>query len=143
MTEQYETLAHKWFEEVWNKQREEAIDEMMHEDCIAFGLNDGEGNPLRGPAGFKTLFRAFTEAFPDIHVTVEETVSEGDRIAARCTVTGTHRGEGIGVAATDKEIEFTGLVLIRVKDGKFIEGWNQFDFMNMYQQLGVLSLTLS
>ncbi len=89
------------------------------------------------------MFRAFTQAYPDIHVTVEETVSEGDRIAARCTVTGTHRGEGIGVAPTNKSIEFTGLVLIKVKDGKFIEGWNQFDFMNMYQQLGVLSLTLA
>jgi len=142
MTEKYETLAHRWFEEVWNQQREEAIDEIMHEDCIAHGLNNNEGEPLRGPEGFKTLFRAFTQAYPDIHVTVEETVVEGDRIAARCTVTGTHRGEGIGVAPTQKAIEFTGLVLIKVQDGKFIEGWNQFDFMNMYQQLGVLSLTL-
>lgn len=143
MADQYETIAHRWFEEVWNQQREETIDEIMHEECVAYGLNDSEGNPLRGPEGFKTLFRAFTQAYPDIHVTVEETVSEGDRIAARCTVTGTHRGEGIGVAPTNKSIEFTGLVLIKIKDGKFIEGWNQFDFMNMYQQLGVLSLTLA
>lgn len=142
MAEQYETLAHRWFEEVWNKQREDVIDELMHEDCVAFGLNDADGNPLRGPAGFKTLFAAFTSAFPDIHVTVEETVSEGDRIAARCTVTGTHMGEGLGIEPTQKSIAFTGLVLIKIKDGKFIEGWNQFDFMNMYQQLGALSLTL-
>jgi predicted ester cyclase len=142
MSDRYETIAHRWFEEVWNKKREEAIDEMMHEDCVAHGLNDGEGNPLRGPSGFKTLFFAFIEAYPDLHVTVEETVSEGDKIAARCRVTGTHSGEGIGVAPTQKSIEFTGLVMIHVRDGKFIEGWNQFDFMNMYQQLGVLSLTL-
>ena len=140
--ERYETIAHRWFEEVWNQQREDVIDALMHEDCIAHGLTDETGRELRGPAGFKSLFRAFTQAYPDIHVTVNETVSEGDRVVARCTVTGTHTGDGIGVAPTQRPIEFTGLVLIRVKDGKFIEGWNQFDFMNMYQQLGALSLTL-
>jgi steroid delta-isomerase-like uncharacterized protein len=142
MAEQYETLAHRWFEEVWNQQREDVIDEMLHEDCIAHGLTDEGGNTLRGPGGFKTLFHAFLQAYPDLRVKVEETVSEGDRIVARCTVTGTHTGEGIGVAPTDRTIGFTGLVLLKVKDGKFVEAWNQFDFMNMYQQLGVLSLTL-
>jgi len=142
MTDLYETVAHRWFEEVWNQKREDVINELMHEDCIAHGLTDERGNSLRGPEGFKSLFRAFTQAYPDIHVTVEETVSEGDRVVARCTVTGTHTGGGIGVAPTQMPVQFTGLVLIKVKDGKFIEGWNQFDFMNMYQQLGVLSLTL-
>ena len=142
MTEEYQTVMHRWFEEVWNNQREEVIDELMHPECVAYGLNDSEGNPLRGPEGFKQLYKAFIQAYPDIHITVEETVIEGERMVARCTVRGTHTGEGIGVAPTKRSIEFTGLVMVKFQDGKFIEGWNQFDFMNMYQQLGVLSLTI-
>ncbi len=55
MAEKYETIAHRWFEEVWNQQREESIDEIMHEECVAYGLNDSEGNPLRGPEGFENV----------------------------------------------------------------------------------------
>ncbi len=141
MPVQEETVIRRWFEEVWNQQREETIDELLLEDAIGHGLTDDKGNVLRGPAGFKTLFHAFIQAYPDIHVDIEETVVQ-DREVALCTVTGTHTGEGLGVAPTLKRIEFTGLCMIRVKDGKISEAWNQFDFMNMYQQLGVLSLTL-
>jgi len=142
MADEYENLAYRWFEEVWNKQREDAIDEMFHEDGLAHGLSGEDGGPLRGPEGFKALHRAFLETFPDLKVTVEETVCEGENIAARCTVTGTHLGEGLGVSPTETGIEFTGLAIIKVRDGKIIEAWNNFDFMSMYQQLGVLNLNL-
>lgn len=142
MAEEYENLAYRWFEEVWNKQREDAIDEMFHEDGIAFGLDDADGNPRRGPEGFKTLHRSFLSAFPDIKIAVEDTVCEGDKIAARCKVTGTHKGEGLGVSPTGSKVEFIGIGIVRIKDGKIAEAWNNFDFMTMYEQLGVLHLNL-
>jgi steroid delta-isomerase-like uncharacterized protein len=142
MAEEYETFIHRWFEEVWNKRREEAIDEMFAADGVANGLNDAEGEPIRGTEKFKTLHRAFLSAYPDLNITVEDTVCEGDKIAARCTVKATHAGEGLGVAATNQPIEFTGLTIVRIKDGKIAEAWNEFDFMKMYSQLGVLSLNL-
>lgn len=129
---------HRWFEEVWNRQREDAIDEMMYEDCVTHGVTDGLGNELRGPAGFKQHFRAFTAAWPDLRVTVEETVAEGDRIVARCTVTGTHTGDGIGIPPTGKAVRITGMVMARVENGKFVEGWNEFNLLSMYQQIDVL-----
>lgn len=142
MPENNETLIHRWFEEVWNKGREEAIDEMFAEDGIANGLSDPQGNPVRGPEGFKVLHRAFREAFPNIQITVEDTVTEGDKIAARCTVRATHEGAGLGVAPTNQPIEFTGLTIVRLRDGKIVEAWNEFDFMKMYSQVGALSLNL-
>jgi predicted ester cyclase len=71
-------------------------------------------------------------------VTVEDTIAEGDKVAARCTVRATHAGDGLGFAATQRAMEITGIAIVRVKDGKIIEAWNNFDFMGMFQQLGTL-----
>jgi|SRR5215213_4832199 len=142
MAEEYETFMHRWFEEVWNKQCEEAIDEMCTEDVVANGLTDAEGNTIRGIEAYKTLFRAFVSAYPKIKITVEDTISEGDKIAARCRVTGTHTGEGLGLTPTNQPLEFTGIAMVRLEDGKIAEAWNEFDFMKMYSQLGALSLNL-
>jgi len=142
MAQAYETFLHRWFEEVWNQRSEKAIDEMFAEDGVANGLNDAQGNPLRGPEAFKTLHRAFLAAYPDLHIKVEDTICEGDKIAARCTVRATHAGEGLGVAPTNEPIEFTGLTIVHIKDGKITEAWNEFDFMKMYSQIGALTLNL-
>ena len=137
MRDQNETLIHRWFEEVWNKCRADAIDEMFDCEGIAHGLTGEDGKELCGPEGFKPFFESFRQAFPDLQVVVEDTVVEGDKVAARCIVRGTHRGEGIGIAATDKPVEFTGMTIVRVKDGKVVEAWNNFDFLAMYRQLGL------
>jgi predicted ester cyclase len=142
MAEEYETFLHRWFEEVWNKKSEAAIDEMCAEDVIANGLTDAEGNTIRGIEAYKNLFRTFLAAYPDIKITVEDTVSEGDKIAARCRVSATHAGEGLRIAPTNQPVEFTGLAIVKIKDGKIVEAWNEFDFMKMYSQVGALTLNL-
>ncbi|MFP5264370.1 MAG: ester cyclase [Blastocatellia bacterium] len=138
MATEYKTLAHRWFDEVWNKGRAEVIDELFADDGIARGLTDVAGNDLRGPAEFKPFFHSFRAAFPDLQVTVEDTVAEGDKLAARCTVRATHAGEGIGLAATNLPVAFTGMCILRVKDGRIVEAWNNFDFMSMFQQVGAI-----
>jgi steroid delta-isomerase-like uncharacterized protein len=140
MTTENDTLVHRWFEEVWNKGRADAIDEMFADDGIAHGLADASGNELRGPASFKSFFYSFRDAFPDIQVTVEDTVAEGDKLAARCSVRGTHAGDGIGLRATNQPVTFTGICILRIVDGKIVEAWNNFDFMTMFQQLGAIQL---
>lgn len=132
------SVMHRWFEEVWNKGREEAIDEMFADEGIAHGLVDENGEELRGPTGFKPFFRKFRDAFPDIHITIEDCVCEGDKTAARCRVTAKHTGEGLGIAATGNPVEFTGICIVRVKDGKIVEAWNNFDFMSLNKQVGIL-----
>jgi len=135
-------FIHRWFEEVWNKKREDAVDEMLAEDGVGYGLAEPDGSKIVGPESFKRLQRSFLSAYPDLKITVEDTVVEGDKIAARCRVTGAHQGEGIGVAPTNKPVDFTGMIIVRVKDGKIVEAWNEFNFMEMYSQVGALSLNL-
>jgi steroid delta-isomerase-like uncharacterized protein len=130
-------VMRRWFEEVWNKGREDAIDEMFAADGVAHGLVDENGEELRGPAGFKPFFRRFREAFPDIQVTVEDCICEGDKAAARCTVRATHQGDSLGVAATNNPIEFDGLCIVRVRDGQIVEAWNNFDFSRLNRQIGL------
>jgi steroid delta-isomerase-like uncharacterized protein len=142
MSKENEAFIRRWFEEVWNKGREEAIDEMFGEEAVAHGLSDESGQPLRGPGEFKPFFRRFRDAFPEIEVRVEDTVSEGDRVAARCAVRGRHRGDTLGFAATDKPVEFAGITIVRISEGKIVEAWNHFDFMSMYTQLGALRLAV-
>jgi steroid delta-isomerase-like uncharacterized protein len=137
MSEENKAFVRRWFEEVWNKGREGAIDEMFAADGVAHGLGD---ESLRGAEGFKPFFRAFREAFPDVEVVVEDTVAEGDKVVARCRVRASHRGDTLGYAATHQPTEFTGMTIARVRDGKIIEAWNNFDFMSMHQQLGALTL---
>lgn len=138
MSNENNILLRRWFEEVWNKGREEAIAEMFAEDGIAHGLAEAGGEPLRGASGFKPFYRRFRAAFPDIEVEVEDTISEGDKVAARCTVRGKHQSDSLGFAATQQPMEISGMTIVRVRDGKIVEAWNNFDFMSMFQQLGVL-----
>ena len=133
-------IVRRWFEEVWNRGRADAIEEMFAEDGVAHGLADGSGAELRGPAHFREFHGRFREAFPGIEVVVEDAISEGDKVAARCTVRAKHEGHSLGFAATNREVEFTGMTFARVRNGKIVEAWNNFDFMAMFQQLGALRM---
>ena len=137
MRNENDALIRRWFEEVWNKGRADAIGEMFTEDGIAHGLAD-DGGPLLGPGAFRAFHSTFHQAFPDIVVKVEDTISEGDKIAARCTVRGKHTGDSLGFAATQAQMEITGIAIVRIRDGKIVEAWNNFDFMTMNRQLGTL-----
>lgn len=137
-TEENRGLVRRWFEEVWNKGRADAIDELFAEDGLAHGLADETGAPLRGPAAFREFHSKFRGAFPDIVVTVDDTVAEGDKVAARCTVRAVHAGDHLGFAATQKPMEITGIAIVRIRDGQIVEAWNNFDFMSMFRQLDAL-----
>lgn len=138
MSTESKDLIRRWFEEVWNKGREDAIDEMFAADGIAHGLTEEGDKTLRGPEQFKPFHRTFRSAFPDLEVVVEDTIAEGDKLAARCTVRGKHQSDSLGFAATGLSTDFTGITIVRIERGKIVEAWNNFDFMRMYKQLGAL-----
>lgn len=132
-----EALVRKWFEEVWNQGRVEAIEEMMAADCVAHGLELG-GSDLHGHDGFKSVHALFRGAFPDIHITVEEVIVSGDMTAARFLGWATHAGDQLGVAATNKRVTFTGMNFARWRDGKIVEGWNNVDMLGLLKQVGAI-----
>jgi len=131
------TLLRRWFEEVWNKGRTEAIHELFAADGIAHGLSNEPGMTMKGPDAFLPFHTVFRGAFPDIEVIVEDALAEGDKVAARCSVRGKHSGDHLGVAASNAPVQFTGMVIVRIKDGKIIEAWNNFDFLAMNRQIGL------
>lgn len=139
MLEENKELIRCWFEEVWNKGRADAIDEMLAKDGIVHGLSNETGEPLQGAAAFREFHKKFHDAFPNIVVTVDDTIAEGDQVVARCTVRGQHTGDSLGFAATNKPIMITGTAIARVKDGKIVEAWNNFDLLSLNQQIGVFN----
>jgi steroid delta-isomerase-like uncharacterized protein len=135
--DQLKDLSRRWFEEVWNKKNAAAIDQLAAPDVVCHGLAGPGGQPLRGSAGFRAFYEPFRTAFPDVRVTVEDVIVEGDKSAIRFTATGTHTGYGpsAGLAPTGRRIQATGLCLVRWQDGRIAEVWNEFDAAGMMAQL--------
>ena len=134
-----DAVVRTWFEEVWNQGKEEKIHRLMKRDCLVHGLPSPDGLAISGPEAFMPFFRKFRSAFPDIHVKVKRTVTEGEMVAVHCHVTGSHRGDALGHPATGKTVAFWGMCFARVREGQIVEAWNQFDFLALYQQLGLFS----
>ncbi len=114
-------LARRWFEEVWNQRQTNTIDELMTDDSVCHSAS----GTLRGPQEFKDRNHAvFLSAFPDMRITVEGVVGEGDDVVVRWVVTGTHGGDTLGFPATGRTVSFTGMTWIRFSHGKMVEGWD-------------------
>ena len=138
MSEENKQLLRRWFEEVWNNGRADAIEEMFDENGIAHGLSDDPSKPIKGPREYRPFYAAFREAFPNMIIVVEDMVAEGDKVAARCSVRGRHEGDFMGRAATQAPVEITGIAIVRIENGKIVEAWNNFDFMTLHRQVGLL-----
>ena len=138
MSEENKQLVRRWFEEVWNNGRAELIEEMFAENGIAHGLSDDPAKPITGPKDYTPFYKLFREAFPNVMVVIEDMVAEGDKVTARCSVRGKHEGNFHGYAATQSPIDFTGMTMVRIANGKIVEAWNNFDFMTMNKQVGLL-----
>jgi steroid delta-isomerase-like uncharacterized protein len=139
MSEENKQLLRRWFEEVWNNGRADAIEEMFDENGIAHGLSDDPSNTMRGPRDYRPFYDVFRQAFPNLRIVIEDMVAEGDKVAARCSVRGKHEGDFLGRAATQSPVEFTGITIVRIDNGKIVEAWNNFDFMTLHKQIGHLS----
>ena len=129
-------VVRQWFDEVWNHRDETAIDRLASPDLVVHGLSGPGGPPLEGTAAFKPIFQAFTQAFDDLQITVERTFVDGDVCTAWCRVQGRHTGAALGGPPTNRQVDFRGITVTRAQDGRLVEGWNVFDFLAMYQQLG-------
>ena len=120
-------------EDFWNKHNIAAFDKYFAENYI--------GHSASGDANFeqtKSEAQAYFTAFPDLHITTDLLVAEGDKVTKVFTVNCTHKGELMGIPATGKRITVKGLEVIRIADGKIVEIWGSMDNLGMLQQLGVI-----
>ena len=106
----------------------DAIDRLMAPDALIHDLPTPDGASMRGPAAFKPFHQKFLAAFPDIRIDVVRTIVDGDMVAAHCTVTVTHGGDGLGMPPTGRQATISGMAIARVENDKLVEGWNCFDF---------------
>lgn len=121
------TLLHRWFDQVWNQNDENAIDRLMAHDAEFQGI--ATENNIKGAAGFKLFFRDFTSRFHNITIDVEDVVSQDDMESARTLITATH-------TASNKVVVVPGICMVKVESGKIAQAWNHYDFLSMYEQLG-------
>ena len=135
-TENNKALIRRVYEETINRGNLALLDELISSDSVEHDPNYPQ--PVRGAEGLKQYFRTFRTAFPDIHLTIEDMVGEGDTVAVRQTARGTHQGELFGIPPTGKQITVTGMTCHRFVNGKLVESWVNADNLGMLQQLGVI-----
>ena len=136
MTTDNKELSRRILEEVWNHQNLDAVDGFIAADFVQHDPQIANG--VRGIEAYKQFVRYYLAAFPDLHFTVENQLSEGSTVATRWTVTGTHSGDLSGIPATGRPISLTGITCSRLVDGKFVESWSNWDALGMLQQLGAI-----
>ncbi len=139
MSKENKTIVRRLFEELWNKGNLSVADELFtpnyeHHDPSTpdFG---------RGPESEKKRATLYRAAFPDLRLTIEDIIAEGDAVMARWSCRGTHKGDLSGIAPTGKQFTISGVSIARVAGGKMAEGWVNWDALGLMQQLGVVPET--
>ena len=131
MSEANKVIAKRWFEEVWNNGRRDAIAEMLAPDAVIY---DG-GEAIRGAEGFYPFFDRMHATFSDIRFSFHDALADGDKVCLRWSVTMRHTGDGLGVPQTAKIVTTTGISVLRLAGGKFVEGWQNWDMLGLMQQI--------
>ena len=136
MTAEANKLVMERFTEFINTASEKLAQELISPDAV-FHV-PGRSQPMRGPAGYLSIIGMMRAGFPDIQWTLEEMVAEGDKVAARFTMRGTHRGTFSGVPPTGKSIRVQAMNIYRLSDGQFVEERGQPDMLVLLQQIGAI-----
>jgi len=133
-TEDNKAIVRRSIEDVWARGFE------AEQEVVAANIIDH--NPFPGfPPGLEghhQLLLMFLNAFPDLQITLEDLLAEGDKVVDRWTMRATHRGELLGIPATGKQVTLTGIDITRIENGQIVEFWHQQDLLGMLQQLGVI-----
>ncbi len=132
-TEANKALVRRYVEEILNQGNLALVDELCSADSLYHGPYFPE---LRGRESRKQFYASLRLAFPDIHFNVDELIAEGDKVAVRWSLTGTHQGAWFGVAATGKRITGTGTTTLRMSDGMITDEFVQSDVLGFMQQVG-------
>lgn len=139
--EDNKALVRNFFEEVWNNRNLDYLDEVYSQDFTLHALwqNTSAGGAIEatGTEPAKKVIGGWFTGFPDIKVTVEDQVAEGDLVGSRHSSHGTHEADFMGIPASGKEATVTGMTITRIADGKIAEAWTCWDALGMFEQLGM------
>jgi steroid delta-isomerase-like uncharacterized protein len=136
MSAENKAIIQRLYKEVWNKRKLEVLSELVSPSHALHGPNFS-GSAI-GPEAYKLRVSAFYAAFPDIQWTIEDTVAEKEKVVACWTFSGTHKGDYMGVPATNKKVSVDGVTIHHMADGKIMDSYSTWDALGLLQQLGVI-----
>src|SRR5215218_8263598 len=113
---------------------EDALKEVYADEIV---LHE-PGEDVRGIEGLKQFVSMIRSALPDLRITLEDDIAEGDKVVSRWRAQGTHQGELMGIAPTGNQVRITGITIHRVSGGKIVESWSNYDALGMMQQIGAI-----
>lgn len=131
-SEENMALERRLVEEVWNKHNPGAADAFVAPDVIQ---NNSLPGTRPGRDGYRQTLEMLFSAFPDVRLTVEDLIADGDKVVERWTIRGTHRGDFMGMPATNKQVTVSGIDIYRYAGGRRVETWSQYDSLGMMRQL--------
>ncbi len=133
MSEENKALARR----SWEIVNEGSLDTLEEVYADNFILHEPDED-VRGIEGLKQFVSMIFGAFPDLRVTVEDELAEGDKVVSRWTAQGTHQGELTGITPTGNQVDISGITIHRIEDGKIVEEWENWDALGLMQQIGAV-----
>jgi steroid delta-isomerase-like uncharacterized protein len=121
------------YQEAYNTANYDALDEVVAVDVLTPNMI---ASMPRGLAGAKLVHQKTVTGMPDYHTAIEDLIAEGDKVAARVRITGTHTGDFYGIPPTGKHIDLSGIYIVRIADGKIVEHWGEENGSEVLRQLG-------
>ena len=139
----YQLLCRSLVEKVFNEGQLDLLEMLLAPDAVDHGLEGFDLSGERGPAPVHRFLRAFRFAFPDLRVSVIDQVADGDRVATRWRLEGTHGNRLMGIEASHRFVSIEGIRIDRIDRGRIAETWNQWDVLGMLRQVGALQIERS
>ncbi|OLC94218.1 MAG: ester cyclase [Acidobacteria bacterium] len=130
------SIVRRLYEEVWNKRKLQLMGELVSPSHALHGPNVS-GSSI-GPEAYKRVVALFVAGFPDLRFAIEDTVTEQDKVVVCWTLSGTHKGEYMGIPATNKKVSVGGITIHHIASGRIMDSYSSWDVWGMMQQFGVL-----
>ena len=137
MSDENVALAWRLFQEFWNYGHMEVVDELVAPDAIGHG--EVQHSVDIGMKEFKAFVLSLREAFPDLHMSIQDTIAQDDKVVVRWTCSVTHLGSFLGMPATGRRASVTGISIFAFSEQKIVEGWHSWDQLGLLVQLGAVT----
>lgn len=128
---EYKERSQRWLDDIWNQRRPEVIHEMLGPDSIGHL----EERDMLGPDPFAEFHARFVASFPDIRMTIEDSVAEGEQVVLRWIAEGTHRGPLNGIEPSGRTFRLRGMSWLRYENGRLVEGWDSWSMGSLLRQI--------
>jgi len=136
-------LIGRFVEELWNQRQFDVAQAIFAKNCVTHQLRSGVSADAvpRGPQAIKEHVTSWIASFPDLHFSIEQMLSEGDRVVMQLLMEGTHHGAWLGIPASGRKMQIRMFTVHRVAQGKIVEDWVLVESLGFFQQLGVVPNT--